>query len=105
METHGSDKAFFAIQPVDQVLAHRPAFPTQHDLEASAAVTDTGLNDLPPALAKFEARVSNARLALGGTVLARQGTGPSPRFLGGASAVDRPIPLVYMSWIQGLQIN
>lgn len=59
------NKAFFAIQPVDQVLADRQTFPAQHDLDTSIAVTDTCLNDRPHALAAFEARVSNARLPLG----------------------------------------
>jgi hypothetical protein len=45
------DKAFLAIEAVDQVLADRPAFPAQHNLDTSVAVTDTCLNDLPHAQA------------------------------------------------------
>jgi hypothetical protein len=70
-------KAFFAIEPVDNVLAHTPAFTLQHDMNPPVSEPDPCRHDLVHAVAKCCERIAFWRLALGGTMLACQLAGPS----------------------------
>ena len=59
------NKAFLAIETVNEVLADSPSFSSQHDVDAPIAIANPCLHDLVHALADFQTRIPNARLPLG----------------------------------------
>jgi len=69
-------KPFFAIKPVNQVLADRPALTFQQDVDTRIAISNAGLNNLVHASADLQTRIPNAWLPLGRSMLARQSAGP-----------------------------
>jgi|SRR5690606_23225952 hypothetical protein len=70
-------KAFLPIEPVNEVAPGAPSFPLQQDVDPPLAIADARADDLMHALAQFRTGITSKRLALGGAMLACQGTGPA----------------------------
>ena len=70
-------KAFLPVEPVNEVAPSTPSFTLQQDVNPPVAIVDARADDLVHTLTQFRTRITPQRLALGGAMLACQGTGPT----------------------------